>query len=74
MVGCGGVCEAVESAQPVVCGSRLRSLRKFTLLLGLFQWKSCGCSLVLPPVTLSREVLKVELGLLWGRSKVLWLL
>lgn len=47
---------------PVVCEARLRSLRKFTLFLGLFEWKSCACSLWLPPDTLSREVLKVELG------------
>lgn len=52
-----------------VCGARLRSLRKFMLLLGLFEWKSCACSLWLPPDTLSREVLKVELGLLWGKIK-----
>lgn len=52
-----------------VCGARLRSLRKFMLLLGLFEWKSCACSLWLPPDTLSREVLKVELGLLWEKIK-----
>lgn len=52
----------------MVCVSRLRSLRKFTLLLHLFQWKSCSCSLVFPSA-LSREVLKVELRIALGKVK-----
>lgn len=39
------------------------------MLLRLFQWKSCGCSPLLPSGTISREVLKVESGIAMGKVK-----
>lgn len=39
------------------------------MLLSQFQWKRCGCSLLLPPGTLSREVLKVESGIALRKVK-----
>lgn len=52
-----------------MCVGGVPSLRKFMLLLSLFRWKHCSCSLWLPPGTLSREVLKVESGIALGKVK-----